>query len=119
MNAKTQKEAEDKWNKVEKLIDEKNSAVRYLTMGELLLEAVGPNDYENRAKTLAKKAIRKEKRYEFKIQMLIDAEAWTEAIEETFSNKKHAEFDMFLDKIRQKGPPFVEDFIKEQSQKKK
>ena len=43
--------------------------------------------------------------------MLIDAEAWLEAVEETFKNRKHAEFDTFVAMIRAKGPAFVEDFI--------
>jgi len=45
-------------------------------MGEILLEAQN--------KELAIQAIRKEERYEQKINMLIDAEAWTEAVDETF-----------------------------------
>jgi hypothetical protein len=32
--------------------------------------------------------------------MLIDAEAWVEACEEAFSNKKHPEFDSFIEMIR-------------------
>lgn len=59
------------------MIQEKNPALPYLTMGELLLEA------EN--KSLAVTAIRKEKKYDHRIQMLIDAEAWIEAVDETFS----------------------------------
>jgi len=61
-------------------------------MGELCLEA------EN--KKLATLAIRKEKRYEQKISMLIDAEAWVEACEETFANRKNPDFEMFVDMIR-------------------
>ena len=53
------KTAEEKWSKVQKLIEEKNPSVPYLTMGELLLEAGKKN--------LAVSAIRKEKRYELKL----------------------------------------------------
>ena len=77
MNTSDAKEQASKWSKVQKMIEEKNPGVPYLTMGELCLEANN--------KTLAIMAIRKEKRYEMKIQMLIDAEAWFEATEETFS----------------------------------
>ena len=31
--------------------------------------------------------------------MLIDAGAWLEAVEETFANKKHAEFEDFVERI--------------------
>lgn len=99
------KESDTKWKKVEGLILERNSQVPYLTMGELCLEAGN--------KKLAILAIRKEKRYDQKINMLIDAEAWLEAIEEVFSNKRHAEFEDYLDRIRREGPSFVEDFIKD------
>ena len=80
-------------------------------MGEICLGVGNSN--------LAIKAIRRDKRYEIKINMLIECEAWLEAVEEIFSNRKHAEFEMLLDKVREKGPPFVEDFIREAQQKKK
>jgi len=80
-------------------------------MAELCLEAGKKN--------LAIMAIKKEKVYEHKIQMLIDAEAWVEACEEAFTKKTHGEFEGFIEMIRDKGPPFVEDFIKEQQNKKK
>jgi hypothetical protein len=51
--------------------------------------------------------------------MLIDAEAWLEAVEETFAKRRHPELENFVDAIRAKGPPFVEDFIREQQNKKK
>jgi hypothetical protein len=74
-------------------------------MGELCLEAGNKN--------FAILAIRKEKRYEFKISMLIQAEAWQEAVEEVFTNRKHPEFDSYISEIQQKGPPFVYDFIRD------
>ena len=74
---------------------------------------------ESGNKNFANMAIRKEKRYDLKINMLIQAESWQEAVEEIYSNKKHADFDMFLEKVRMSGPPFVEDFIREQAQKRK
>ena len=80
-------------------------------MGEILLEAQN--------KELAIQAIRKEERYEQKINMLIDAEAWTEAVDETFLKRKHPEFETFVEMIRAKGPPFVEDFIREAHNRKK
>ena len=98
-------EALKKWQKVQQLVTEKNPNSPYLTMGELCLEAGNKN--------FATLAIRKEKRYDLKINMLIQAEAWQEAIEEIYSNRKHQDFDMFLEKVRMSGPPFVEDFIRE------
>ena len=58
-------------------------------MGELCLEAGNKN--------FATLAIRKEKRYDLRINMLIQAEAWQEAVEEIFSNRKNIEFDGLLD----------------------
>ena len=58
------------------LIAEKKNEVPFLTMGELCLEANN--------KPLAVQAIRREKRYDVKINMLIEAEAWLEAVEDTF-----------------------------------
>lgn len=106
------KEQADKWQLVEGLIGEKNSQVPYLTMGELCLE--GGN------KKLAILAIRKEKRYEQRFNMLCDAEAWLEAVEEVFANKKLAKDDFSdnIDRIRREGPAFVEDFIKEAEKKR-
>ena len=86
------------------MVNEKNPQLPYLTMGELCLEA------EN--KQLAIVAIRKEKKYELKCPMLIDAEAWLEATEEIFANRKHPDHEQFLMTLREKAPPFVEDFIK-------
>lgn len=103
--------AKKKWQTVQSMIQEKKPSVPCLTMGELLLEA--------NSKDLAIQAIRREERYEPKINMLIDAAAWLEAVEETFAKKKHPEFENFVDMIRAKGPPFVEDFIREQQMKKK
>jgi molybdopterin-guanine dinucleotide biosynthesis protein A len=80
-------------------------------MGELLLEAGNRN--------LASVAIKKEKRYEHRVTALIDAEAWKDAVEEAFTNKKHAEFEGFLEKIQEKGPPFVSDFITDNQNKRK
>ena len=45
--------------------------------------------------------------------MLIDIEAWQEAVEIVFKNKKDEDFESYVQQIRDKGPPFVEDFIKE------
>ena len=73
------------------MIAEKNPALPYLIMGELLMEAKNKN--------LAVVAIKKEKRYEHKVNALIDAEAWKEAVDETFANKRHAEFEGFVEKI--------------------
>ena len=69
--------AKKKWQIVQNMVQEKTSPVPFLTMGELLLEA--------NSKDLAVQAIRREPRYEPKISMLIDAEAWLEAVEETES----------------------------------
>ena len=68
MKCKDNSEKLKKWQKVQALISEKNPSVPYLTMGELCLES------ENR--NFAIMAIRKEKRYDFKISILIQAEAW-------------------------------------------
>lgn len=103
--------AKRKWQTVQNMIHEKGSPVPYLTMGELLLEA--------NSKDLAIQAIRREARYEPKINMLIDAEAWLEAVEETFAKRRHPEFENFVAMIRAKAPAFVEDFIKEQQNKKR
>lgn len=46
--------------------------------------------------------------------MLIDIGQWRDAIEETLISKRME----YLDEIRQKGPSFVEDFIKEEMVKK-
>lgn len=46
-------------------------------MGEILMEAGNRN--------LASVAIKKEKKYELRVQGLIDAEAWKDAVIETFS----------------------------------
>ena len=52
--------------------------------------------------------------------MLCDAEAWLEAVEENFGNKKLAKDDFIdnVERIRRGGPSFVEDFIKEAEKKK-
>jgi hypothetical protein len=105
MKTKDPSEALKKWQKVQQLVTEKNPNIPYLTMGELCLEAGNKN--------FANLAIRKEKRYDFKISMLIQAESWQEAVEETYSNRKHQDFEMFLERIRKEGPPFVEDFIRD------
>lgn len=80
-------------------------------MGELCLESGN--------KKLAILAIRREKKYDIKINMLIDAEAWLEAVEETFSNRKNVDFDDFVERIQREGPSFVDDFIKDAMNKKK
>lgn len=103
--------AKKKWQIVQNMVQEKTSPVPFLTMGELLLEA--------NSKDLAVQAIRREPRYEPKINMLIDAEAWLEAVEETFAKRRHPEFENFVAMIRAKAPAFVEDFIKEQQNKKR
>ena len=46
--------------------------------------------------------------------MLIDTSCWREATQETFNTKRLE----YLDDIRQKGPPFVEDFIAEEERKR-
>ena len=93
------------------MVNEKNPQLPVLIMGELLLEAGNKN--------LAVVAIKREKRYDLKVNALIDAEAWKDAVEAAFSNRKDAEFDSLLEKIQEKGPPFVQDFINEQQNKKK
>ena len=77
--------------------------------------------YDAKSQSNAIKAIRKEKtNYELKIKMLIDIEAWLEAVEEVFLiKKKTEEFNMWLEILRQKAPPFIEDFIRDQENKKK
>ena len=79
-------------------------------MGELCIE--GGN------KKLAILAIRKEKRYDLRFNMLVDIEAWLEAVEEVFSNKKKDDFIENIERIRKEGPDFVEDFIREAEKKK-
>lgn len=93
------------------MITEKNSQVPFLTMGELCLESGN--------KKLAIQAIRREKKYESKVNALIETGAWLEAVEETFSNKKHSEFEDFVERIQREGPSFVNDFIKDAMNKKK
>ena len=46
--------------------------------------------------------------------MLIDNAQWRDAIEETLISKRLE----YLDEIRQKGPTFVEDFIREEMVKR-
>lgn len=62
----------------------------------------------------AVQAIKKITDYDEKIPRLIDIEQWRDAIEESFVGKRLE----YLDDIRQKGPSFVEDFIKEEQQKR-
>ena len=91
----------------------KAKEVPYLTMGELCLEANNKN--------LAIMAFRKEKgkdRYTQKVQWLIKAEAWQEAVDEIFTVKAHEDFDMLLDEVRN-GCSFAEDLIKDRAAKKK
>lgn len=77
-NTKDNSEKLEKWKRVTNLISEKNPAIPYITMGEFCLEA-GNRD-------LAVTAIRKEKKYNIKVEMLINAEAWDDAVEVIFSN---------------------------------
>jgi Vps16, C-terminal region len=62
----------------------------------------------------AVEAIKKISDYDEKIPMLIDIGQWRDAIEEAFNGKRLE----YLDDIRQKGPAFVTDFIKEEQQKR-
>jgi hypothetical protein len=81
-------------------------------MGELCIEAGN--------KKLAILAIRKEKRYDMRFNMLCDAEAWLEAVEEVFANKRLAKEDFSdnIERIRREGPGFVGDFIKDAEKKR-
>lgn len=88
------------------MVNEKTPQAPYLAMGELL--------YEAQNKPLACKAIRKDKKFEQKMQMLIEGESWHEACEELYMNKKNPDFDEYREKILMVGPAFVSDFIKEQ-----
>jgi hypothetical protein len=63
---------------------------------------------------MAVEAIKKISDYDEKIPMLIDIAQWRDAIEECFNGKRME----FLDEIRQKGPGFVEDFIREETVKR-
>mmetsp|Transcript_3465 Transcript_3465/g.2463 ORF Transcript_3465/g.2463 Transcript_3465/m.2463 type:complete len:89 (+) Transcript_3465:934-1200(+) len=70
------------------------------------------HDYGNMP--MAVEAIKRISDYDEKIGMLMDFGQWREAIEESFNGKK---LD-YLDDIRMKGPPFVEDFIREEQMKR-
>jgi hypothetical protein len=63
---------------------------------------------------LAVEAIRRIADPDEKIPMLIDIGQWRDAIEEAFQGKRLE----YLDEIRQKGPSFVEDFIREEQIKR-
>ena len=109
-NTGSGKEQDAKLTKLQNFIDEKPPKVPYLTMAELCVEA----GKDGRFKELAILAIKKEKVYELKIQALIDTEAWQEACKEAFAPKRPKdELETFIEQIRKKGPPFVEDFIRD------
>ena len=74
------------------MVNDSKPLIPYLTMGDLLIDAGN--------KILAVQAIRKEKKYETRVQKLIECQAWLESVEETFSNKKNSEFENFLELIR-------------------
>jgi hypothetical protein len=51
--------------------------------------------------------------------MLIDIEAWQEAVEVVYRNRKDEDFENYVNTIREKGPAFVEDFIRDANKQKK
>jgi len=73
---------------VSQLIDEKYPKISFTMMGELCMEAGNT--------VLAIKAIRREKRPEIKIDALIEIEAWKDAVEDIFANRKHPEFENWI-----------------------
>lgn len=105
-NTSDSNEAVKKWQQIQTLVNEKNPKVPFVTMGEICLA------YGN--KQLAATAFRREKRHDLKVKWLIESECWLEATQEIFGNKKHADFEMFLAMLRERGPPFVEDLIRDE-----
>lgn len=96
----------ENWNDFYYFIQMKKPPVSYSFLAELCIE-YGKVPF-------AVEAIKKITDYDEKIPMLIDINQWREAIEETFNSKRME----FLDEIRQKGPAFVEDFIREEMVKR-
>lgn len=96
----------DNWNDLQYFIEMKKSPITYSFLAELCIE--------HGKVPLAVEAIKKISDYDEKIPMLIDIAQWREAIEESFNGKRLE----FLDEIRQKGPSFVEDFIREEQVKR-
>ena len=96
----------DNWNDFYYFVQQKKSVVTYSFLAELAIE--------HGRVPVAVEAIKKIQDFDEKIPMLIDIAQWRDAIEESFNGKRLE----FLDEIRQKGPPFVEDFIKEEMAKR-
>jgi len=94
------------WNDFYYFVQQKKSVVTYSFLAELAIEYGKV--------PMAVEAIKKIQDYDEKIPMLIDIAQWRDAIEESFNGKRLE----FLDEIKQKGPPFVEDFIKEEMVKR-
>jgi hypothetical protein len=94
------------WEDVTYFINMKKTPVTYSFLAELCIEY-------GRV-PLAVEAIKKISDYDEKIPMLIDIGQWRDAIEETMISKRLE----YLDEIRQKGPSFVEDFIREEQVKR-
>ncbi|CDW81219.1 vacuolar assembling sorting protein vps16 [Stylonychia lemnae] len=94
------------WDDLYYFINHKKPPVTYSFLAELCIEYGKV--------PMAVEAIKKISDYDEKIPMLIDITQWREAIEESFNGKRME----FLDEIRQKGPAFVEDFIREEMVKR-
>ena len=94
------------WDDLYYFINHKKPPVTYSFLAELCIEYGKV--------PMAVEAIKKITDYDEKIPMLIDIAQWRDAIEESFNGKRME----FLDEIRQKGPAFIEDFIKEEMVKR-
>ena len=95
-----------KWEEVTHFIQMKKTPVTYSFLAEICVD--------HKKIPLAVEAIKKISDYDEKIPMLIDIEQWRDAIEECFNGKRME----YLDDVKQKGPSFVEDFIREEQQKR-
>lgn len=94
------------WDDVVHFIHMKKPPVPYSFLAEICID--------HGKVPFAVEAIKKISDYDEKIPMLIDIGQWRDAIEEAFVGKRLE----YLDDIRQKGPSFVEDFIKEEQNKR-
>mmetsp|Transcript_27223 Transcript_27223/g.26269 ORF Transcript_27223/g.26269 Transcript_27223/m.26269 type:complete len:110 (-) Transcript_27223:27-356(-) len=94
------------WEDVAEFVKMKKPPVPFTFMAEVCFDSGNV--------PLAVESIKRIPDYDEKIPMLMDFAQWREAIEEAFNGKK---FD-YLDDIRMKGPPFVEDFIREEQMKR-
>ena len=94
------------WEAVTEYIKMKKPPVTYAFLAEVCAEGG--------KLPLATEAIRKITDADEKIPKLIEIQQWREAIEESFQTKRLE----YLDEIKDKGPSFIEDFIKEEQIKR-